>query len=194
MKRIFMTLCAALLLLPVMAQTQVKVTANDGNSVILPDFQAIYIDNSEKNLKIYATKDTTLRFDQLKSIGFMRDNQPWNLQWKMDGTNIARHYAFGYGAIMHVRDVMTDDVMRPDGGYNWFSSWAKNAYQGKGYVYSAYVWGYLRDMVIEANQWIAACQGHEQLKGLLGAAYASRAMLYLDMALKIGRASCRERV
>ena len=37
-----------------------------------------------------------------------------------------QHWAWGYGSIMHMRDVMTADMARPQSGYNWYSSLAQN--------------------------------------------------------------------
>lgn len=181
MKRLFMICFAVSLMLSAKSQTQVKVTKNDESVQTFSGFYSISIDDSTKSVSLSANTGATLSMDELKSISFQRDNLPWNLQWRYYASG-ANPYMFGYGAIMHIRDVMTEDLTRPDTGYNWFNSWAENVYQGKSYIYSRYIWGYLRDMVIDANEWIAACQNDESQKGLLGAAYASRALLYLDMA------------
>ena len=181
MKRLFTILCAASMMLSAEAQQlQVKVTGNDGSSWTRSDFSALEFNDSINSITLWADVDTTLSMNQLQRISFLRDNLPWNLQWKAFTDDA--HYMFGYGAIMHIRDVMTADVTRANVGYNWFSAWANNSSQGKVYKYNNYVWNYLREMVLDANQWIAACSDVASQEGLLGAAYASRALLYLDMA------------
>ena len=181
MKRLFTILFAAMMMLSAEAQTQVKVTGNDGSSWTRSNFSSLYFNDSLNAVKIWANDvDTILRKNQLQRISFLRDNLPWNLQWRAYSGDA--HYMFGYGAIMHIRDVMTADVTRTASGYNWFSAWANNQNQGTVYKYNDYVWNYLRGMVLEANQWIAACNDVAGQEGLLGAAYASRALLYLDMA------------
>ena len=180
MKRLISILVAAMTFLAATAQIQLKVKTNDGAVSTFNDFYEMAFNDSAKAIDLYADSTMTLSMDQIRSICFGRDNLPWNLSWK--SIYSSTHYMFGYGAIMHVRDVMTEDMTCTQKGYDHFSSWAKNMYQGTAYYYSHYVWGYQRDMVTEANQWIAACKGQDAQKGLLGVAYASRALLYLDMA------------
>ena len=180
MRRLISILVAALTFLAATAQVQLKVKTNDGAVSTYNGFYEMEFNDSAKTVDLYADSAATLSMDQIESIRFSRDYLPWNLSWKANDNS--RHYMFGYGAIMHVRDVMTEDMTCTQAGFDQFSNWAKNMYQGTAFVYSNYVWGYLRDMVLESNQWIAACKGQDALKGLLGIAYASRALLYLDMA------------
>ena len=180
MKRLISILVSALVFLAATAQVQLKIKTNDGTVSTVNDFYGMEFNDSAKAIYINADPTKTLSMDQIESIRFSRDNLPWNLSWKEIGTS--SHYMFGYGAIMHVRDVMTEDMTCTSVGYDHFSNWAKNTNQGKRYALSSYVWGYLYDMVSEANQWISACKGQDSQKGLLGVAYASRALLYLDMA------------
>lgn len=95
-----------------------------------------------------------------------------------------RHYDWGYGSLMHIRDVMTADQAVVSSGYNWYSSWASNTYQGRRYVYSAFVWYYYYGAINTANNAIGALKGITEgtSAGYLGAAYAYRALFYLDVA------------
>lgn len=95
-----------------------------------------------------------------------------------------RHYDWGYGSLMHIRDVMTADMAVVSSGYNWYSSWSGNNYQGRRYVYSAFTWYYYFGAINTANNAIGALKGVTEglSAGYLGAAYAYRALFYLDAA------------
>ena len=99
------------------------------------------------------------------------------------------HYDWGYGSVMHVRDVMTGDLPVVASGYNWYTNWEVNQYMGESYVYSQFLWNFYWKAVQTANNMVRAINEEtaketnntEQL-GLLGAGLAYRAMYYLDMA------------
>ena len=99
------------------------------------------------------------------------------------------HYDWGYGSVMHVRDVMTGDLPVVASGYNWYTNWEVNQYMGESYVYSQFLWNFYWKAVQTANNMVRAIneetaketKNTEQL-GLLGAGLAYRAMYYLDMA------------
>ncbi len=96
-----------------------------------------------------------------------------------------RHWDWGYGSIMHVRDVMTGDITRVSSGYDWYSSWAENSAQGEDYIYGQFLWNYYYKFVQTQNNLISAVNpatATEQQLGMLGAAQAYRALAYLDMA------------
>ena len=95
------------------------------------------------------------------------------------------HYDWGYGSIMHIRDVMTEDMAVISSGYDWYTSWAENKSQGESYVYSQFIWNYYWKAVQTANNMISALDPEsatEEQLGYLGAAHAFRALYYLDMA------------
>ena len=95
------------------------------------------------------------------------------------------HWDWGYGSIMHVRDVMTEDMAVVSSGYDWYSSWEQNLYQGEDYIYPQFIWNYYWKAVQTTNKLIAAIDEEtatEPLMGYLAAAHAYRAMFYLDMA------------
>lgn len=97
-----------------------------------------------------------------------------------------RDWAFGYGAIMYIRDVESSDVCATDdAGYYQFRAFAQNQYQGRDYIFAQYMYNYQTKFVNATNNVIAAVNpdaATDTQKGYLGAAYAYRAMLYLDMA------------
>lgn len=97
------------------------------------------------------------------------------------------HYPFGYGAIMYIRDLMTGDMTHnAKSSYgSHFNSWAQNKYMGDGYRKIQYVWNYYYGFVQTANNMIEGvneADATDTQLGYLGAGYAFRAMLYLDMA------------
>ena len=66
------------------------------------------------------------------------------------------HWDWGYGSIMHVRDVMTEDMAVVSSGYDWYSSWEQNIYQGESYVYPQFIWNYYWQSVLTTNKLIGA--------------------------------------
>ena len=95
------------------------------------------------------------------------------------------HYDWGYGSIMHVRDVMTDDMSIRAGGYDWYSSWEQDQYQDDNRVYAQFIWNYYTQAVLTTNQTIGLIDPEtatDSQLGYLGVAFAYRANHYLDMA------------
>ena len=98
-----------------------------------------------------------------------------------------QHYAFGYGAMMHVRDIETGDMPIAFSDYDQFMGWERNLGQGDAYMMPQYLWNYYYQSVLTCNKLLASATdvtGSDSLlvKGARGAAYAFRAMYYLDMA------------
>lgn len=94
-------------------------------------------------------------------------------------------FDWGYGSIMHIRDVMTEDVSIISSGYDHYTSWENNTYQGPSYLYSQFIWNYYWKFVQTSNNMISALDpgtATEVQLGYLGAGYAFRAFQYLDMA------------
>ena len=67
-----------------------------------------------------------------------------------------RHWDWGYGSIMHIRDVMTADMAVISSGYDWYTDWEINSYQGESYVYAQFIWNYYWQSVLTANKLIGA--------------------------------------
>lgn len=93
---------------------------------------------------------------------------------------------YGYASIMHIRDVMTQDLATADPqSYNQYGYWGANRLQGTGYVFAQYLWTFQTKCINTTNSLIRAVDpttASDKLKGYLGVAYAYRAMYYLDMA------------
>ena len=93
------------------------------------------------------------------------------------------HFDWGYGSVMHVRDVMTGDMTVVSTAYDWYYSWAANRYMDENKIYSQFLWYYHRDMVYAINKNLEAL---EKIGGNVEAdkavAYAYRALTYLDWA------------
>ncbi len=95
------------------------------------------------------------------------------------------HYDWGYGSVMHIRDVMTGDLPVVASGYNWYTNWELNKYQGESYVYCQFLWNFYWKGVQTTNNLISAVNPEtatEAQLGMLGVGLAYRAHYYLDMA------------
>lgn len=104
---------------------------------------------------------------------------------KMGTVTDDNHFDWGYGSIMHVRDVMTDDMAVVSSGYDWYTSWEQNQGLGESYAVPQFIWNYYWKAVQTTNNLIAAVDAEsadDTQKGYLGTAYAFRAMFYLDLA------------
>lgn len=96
------------------------------------------------------------------------------------------HAVFGYGAMMYMRDLMTGDMTFSSTSYagHW-RPWYQNKYLGDGYLYMQYVWNYYYQFILTTNNMIGGVNPESATSsqlGALGAGYAFRALLYLDMA------------
>ena len=65
-------------------------------------------------------------------------------------------YDWGYGALMHVRDVMTSDFSVAASGYDWFSAWEKNQYIGPMYMCTQWYWNFYNKQVLTCNNLMAS--------------------------------------
>ena len=95
-------------------------------------------------------------------------------------------YAFGYGALMHIRDVQTEDMVIPYTGYDHFRAWETNLQMGENSAFMQYIWNYSYANIMASNKLLQAVEGIEEPSalelGAKGQAYAFRAMTYLDLA------------
>ncbi len=93
------------------------------------------------------------------------------------------HYDWGYGSLMHIRDVMTADMAVVASGYNWYSSWCSCTNLSNRHVTSYFPWAFYYKGIQTANNLIGAVDeakaSNEQL-GYLGVAHAYRALYYLE--------------
>jgi len=95
------------------------------------------------------------------------------------------HYDWGYGSIMHVRDVMTEEMAIVSSGYNWYSNWEQATGLGEGLLRTQFFWNYYWKYVQTSNNIIAVIDpenANELQLGYLGVGLTFRASQYLDMA------------
>lgn len=96
------------------------------------------------------------------------------------------HYDWGQGAIMHARDVMTDDMSIMYSGYNHFSTWCEAGIGlNDGYMAAQFIWNFQTEQVLTTNKVVAAIDADTpdpDLQSYLGAGLVFRASTYLDMA------------
>ena len=96
------------------------------------------------------------------------------------------HGPFGYPAMMIIRDMMGNDMGFPTSSYaGHFYRFGSCQYMGGEYIYAAYIWEYYYKLVQSANSIISVVNPETATKeqlGYLGAAYAVRALAYLDLA------------
>lgn len=96
------------------------------------------------------------------------------------------HYQWGNPSLMHIRDVMTEDMAIVSSGYNWFDSFSSVDYTlGEAYMVPQFIWNLYYEMVLSTNNTIGAIDPEttdSYLRSYLGAGYAFRAGVYLDMA------------
>ena len=97
-----------------------------------------------------------------------------------------RDWAFGYGAIMHIRDRYTEDLAaRNDNDYTQYYYFGRNEYQGRDYIFMQYLWNFPMKIISTANTVINSIDretSNDASLGFLGSALCYRAMVYLDMA------------
>ena len=96
------------------------------------------------------------------------------------------HGPFGYPAMLIIRDLMSNDMGFPSSGYaSHFSPFGACVSLGGEYIFAAYIWEYYYKLVLTANAVIDVVNPETATKeqlGYLGAAYAVRALAYLDLA------------
>ena len=94
-------------------------------------------------------------------------------------------YSWGLGAMMHIRDVMTEDLATVDNEFDWFWPWANCTQIGQDRLCTQFLLQYPYKYILNTNNVIGAINPEtataEQL-GYLGVAEANRAMMYLDIA------------
>ena len=94
-------------------------------------------------------------------------------------------YDWGYGSMMHIRDVMTEDMAIVSSGYDWYTAWEFDRYLGDRYMYGQVIWNFYNQLVLTANNLISAIDeetASDQQLVYLGMGYAYRAHHYLDLA------------
>lgn len=95
------------------------------------------------------------------------------------------HNDWGYGSVMHMRDVMTADMAIVSSGYNWYTAWSTDQNLDNRTYISYLPWVIYYKSIQTVNNLIGAvneASATDAQKGYLGAAYAYRALYYLDLA------------
>lgn len=94
-------------------------------------------------------------------------------------------YDWGYGSLMHLRDVMTEDMAITYCDYDWYSYWAQCTYMGESWMFQQWSWNFYYKQILTANNLIGAIDeetASEQMLTYLGMGLGFRASAYLDMA------------
>lgn len=97
----------------------------------------------------------------------------------------SRHWMYGYGALIYIRDVETADFLRQNSNYDQFSYFARNQYQGRDYIFAQYLWNFQYYCVNKCNTFLQTVKEDGATADQLAyrsAAFAFRAMFYLDIA------------
>lgn len=103
---------------------------------------------------------------------------------KLDVLGGENHYDWGYPSIMMIRDLMCEDMSTVSSGYEHFSDWIKNQYQGEDYIFPQYLWNFYTQFLQTANAVIGAVDessASQTQKYYLAMAYCYRALINLDM-------------
>ena len=100
---------------------------------------------------------------------------------------LRQDYDWGYGSLMHIRDVQTGDMaaLYSGSGYDWYVNWATCKSMDEDKMLQQYPWWYYYKFIQTANNVIAVIDpetASEGQLGYLGAAHAFRALGYLDAA------------
>ena len=128
--------------------------------------------------------------EQIKGSEKATEALLWGMPAKLNDVRLfGGNYGFdwGYGSIMHIRDRQSGDCTRPyAAGYDWFASYEYNLNMGENSLLTQYLWNSYYKYVQSTNDMIKAVPNEDAVsdavKGMKGAGYAYRAMLYLDMA------------
>lgn len=156
-----------------------------------------FVNNDKGQVEVKVNKDGQVEVYRGDEMTFYGDIERYLLD-----INNAMHYTyrgnyhagFGYGAVMHMRDILTGDLYRPNNGYNWFESIAENQI-GENMISTNYMWSFYENAITACNKLIGAIdetKANHQQKQYLGVAYAFRAMYYLDIARMYEYLDCYE--
>lgn len=96
------------------------------------------------------------------------------------------HFDYGYSSMMHIRDVLLEDMScEYAGGFDWYSSWSANENTSDSWVTSQVIWNYFYEQILTTNLLIGAIDDEVEDSArriALGQGYAYRALIYLDAA------------
>lgn len=95
------------------------------------------------------------------------------------------HYDWGYGSIMHIRDIETGDYATAESNYDHYTSWACNRYNDERYATTGFTWAFMNGWLQTCNKAVGTFDPEDENPLYVyyyGAARAFRAACYLDMA------------
>lgn len=126
--------------------------------------------------------------EQLTSSSKSSEGLIWGIAAFMNNyATLGSDYAYdwGYGSIIHIRDVMTEDYAVVSSSYDWYTSWEQCRNCGPNMASTQFIWNYYNQAVLTSNLAIGTFDEDtedETEQGYLAVAYTYRAMFYLDMA------------
>lgn len=156
-----------------------------------------FVNNDKGQVEVKVNKDGQVEVYRGEEMTFYGDIERYLLDINSAMSyvlNSSYHNGFGYGAVMHMRDVLTGDLYRPSDAYNWFQNLAENQ-MGANNVSTIYMWRFYENAITACNKLIGAIdetKATQQQKHYLGVAYAFRAMYYLDIARMYEYLDCYE--
>lgn len=130
-------------------------------------------------------QSSTATSEQVSASSKATSGLLWAMPAFFNDADDAYHFEFGYGAMIHMRDVMTQDLPVVYSGYDWFSPLTRNTAFTINGSRTWYIWRYYYKFIQTANNMIGAVDeatATDIQKGYLGAALAFRALAYLDLA------------
>lgn len=126
--------------------------------------------------------------EQLEQSADAKSAAVWGIHGAMIQLGMSygtQHYQWGYPAMMHAMDVMTDDMVVDYGnGYDWFAFWSRVNYTlGEDWAVCQTQWNTFYDVILAANKGVAAFDENTEdpeERFYLGASLAYRAFIYLE--------------
>ncbi len=148
---------------------------------------ANFADGQDGKVRVEVNKDGKITVYQGSEMTFFGDIEQYlaGIHSAMHYKGNYSHFEFGYGSIMHIRDMMTADQFTYESAYSQFSNWARTDYIGPNYRYAQSVYRFFENAIHATNLLLAGfdeSSATDKQKQYLGIAYAYRALLYLDMA------------
>lgn len=126
--------------------------------------------------------------DQIESSSKAIESILWSMPGYINKYDLMEEdlaYDWGYGSLMHIRDVMTEEMVVVSSNYDWYDSWESNQYMGADWMSTGFVWRYYFRFIQTSNKMLSAIDESTASETELeyqGIALAFRALAYLDIA------------
>ena len=81
--------------------------------------------------------------DQIESSSKAIESILWSMPGYINKYDLMEEdlaYDWGYGSLMHIRDVMTEEMVVVSSNYDWYDSWESNQYMGADWMSTGFVW------------------------------------------------------